>query len=242
MVGYGDKAVLINDDLSAAWNGTGWQVVEAVTLTPLTQDTTWVQFGNVCDFGVPADNTALSFHGEVLLNGVAVNDVQFIGYPGTETICLNNINHPGQILTIKEGSLIYYEDKAVVVEETFNAIWDGSKWVNVVGEASLSPIHYTNSLVQFGDFYDFELPSDNTVLDFYGTVLINGNPATNGTNFNFTGYTSGSSKICFNLAIAATEGQTVIIKAGSLVGYEGKAVLINDDLSATWNGSAWVLN
>ena len=251
LVGYGDKAVLVTEDFHAIWSGSGnvWlnvpatvnKVVAKITLTPGYTTTGLVQFNDAYDLGVPADATALSFYGEALLNGEAVSNVQFIGYANNTIVCLNNINHAGQILTIKAGSLIYYGDKAVVVNETFNAIWNGSTWMNVVGENSLTPGYNTDALVQFTGFYDFGVPNSDTELLFQGTVLLNGNPATEGDDFHFVGYPTDTT-ICFKLTNAATDGTTVTIKAGSLVGYGTKAVLINNDLSATYNGAAWTLN
>lgn len=91
---------------------------------------TLVQFENVCDFKVPANNTKLNFKGTVMLDGELVENPDFQGYVGNTTIVLN-ANHGGKLLTIYEGSTIYYGELAFVVSETFNAKWENKAWTAV---------------------------------------------------------------------------------------------------------------
>lgn len=85
-----------------------------------TQDTL-VQFGNFYDFGLPKDNTPINFVGTMYVNGVKISEPQVIGYgDNATTICFNNLKLPNNTLTIMGGSIIYYGDKAVIIEETFH--------------------------------------------------------------------------------------------------------------------------
>ena len=91
-----------------------------------------VQFTEMADFGVPTDDTPLNFQGTVLLDGKKLRKSGFtvVGYPNNKTICFK-VKHKGKVLTIQEGSTIYYGNKAVVVGKTFNARWNGSSWENI---------------------------------------------------------------------------------------------------------------
>lgn len=85
-----------------------------------TQDTL-VQFGNFYNFGLAADNTPINFVGTMYINGVKISEPQVIGYGNNATtICFNNLKLPNNTLTILGGSIIYYGDKAVIIEQTFH--------------------------------------------------------------------------------------------------------------------------
>lgn len=147
---YGDKAAVVKKTFNAKYDGKKWttvatipsapekeyvttkdgkkEVVDRLSLTPGYTATTLVQFTDVYDFGVPADNTPLGFEGEIYLDGKKLSTVELIGYPGKKTICLNNISHKNKVLTISEGAVIYYGSKAVVTDEMFSMKWNGSSW------------------------------------------------------------------------------------------------------------------
>ena len=150
---HGSQAVIVKKTFNATWDGKAWkavadiptapqkeyvttadgrkEVVDKISLTAGYTADSLVQFTNVYDFGVAEDNTALGFEGEIYLDGSRVSSVEILGYKNNKTITLNNISHKNKVLTIKEGAVIYYGDKAVVVAETFNATWNGSAWTTV---------------------------------------------------------------------------------------------------------------
>ena len=105
--------------------GKNYTCVGEKTLKPIYTQKDLVQFGDVFDFGVSADDTPLNFEGVVMLDGQKVNSVNFVGYPNITTICLK-VPHGGKLLTILKGSIIYSNKEAVVVEQTFNMKWNGS--------------------------------------------------------------------------------------------------------------------
>ena len=152
---YEGKAVEVTKTFNAIWDGKNWNTVAEIPEAPEQEYYTTasgkqipivkevvlegaytqkdlVQFENVNNFEVDLDNTPLAFDGTVLLDGVEVENPVFVGYPNTATICLN-VYHYDKVLTIMKGSVIYTEEQAVVVAETFNAKWTGSgyEWTDV---------------------------------------------------------------------------------------------------------------
>ena len=233
--------------------GKNYTCVGEKTLKPLYTQKDLVQFGDVFDFGVAADDTPLNFEGTVMLDGQKVNSVLFVGYPGNTTICLK-VPHGGKLLTILKGSVIYGEKEAVIVEQTFNMKWDGSSWVavsavpsipkdeyitiggqkrKVVNKVELTP-HYTlANLVQFGDVSDFGVEADDTPLFFAGTVLLDGVTVENPL---IVGY-RGSATIC--LKDVSLNGKVLTILKDSVIYYGDKAAVVTKTFNARWDGTNW---
>ncbi len=222
------------------------------TLTPGYTQKNLVQFTSVYNFGVPADDTPLSFSGTVLLDGKEVQNVSVVGYPETDTICFKLL-HDGKVLTIKEGSVIYYNGTAIEIGETFNAKWNGTEWVavakipsapekeyvtiqgtkyEVVDSVSLNAGFTTSDLVQFTDFYDFGAPQEDTPLYFEGTVLLDGKEV---NNVQIVGYKNNTT---ITLRVAHN-GKVLTVLAGSYVYYEGQAVKVKETFNAKWDGTSW---
>lgn len=94
-----------------------------------------VQFTDFYDFGLH-DERPLGFWGSVYLNGSKLDssEYRFDGYPDNTTIVLKLYRGKqltGNVLTVDADSVIYYDDEAIVVAKTFNAMWDGEVWTAV---------------------------------------------------------------------------------------------------------------
>ncbi len=257
---YGNEAVVVTKTFNAKWNGTSWDVVAKVpeaskaeyvtvggeqklvvnktTLTAGYTAESLVQFTNFYDFGVNGQDIPLGIEGTVLLDGEKVDAPAVVGYENNTTICLK-VPHNGKVLTVKEGAIIYYQDKAVIVKETFNAKWNGSTWENVKDiptpalKAELKTDYTEAGLVQFKDFYDFGVPANNTPLTFEGTVKLDGVKV---DNPQFIGYPN-ITKICLNIAHG---GKILTIEAGSKLSYGGKTVTISKRFHMKWsNANGW---
>ena len=271
---HNGQAVEVTETFNAIWDGTNWNAVAEIPEAPeqeyyTTEDgkqipivkdvvlegaytqNDLVQFENVNNFGVELDNTPLAFDGTVLLDGVEVENVVFVGYPRTSTICLN-VYHKDKVLTIMEGSVIYTEDQAVVVAETFNAKWtgEGYEWTvvdeiptppekeyvtledgtqkEVVGKVELTPGYTADALVQFTNVYDFGVAADDTALGFEGTVLIGGVEVESVT---VVGY-KDLPTICFQNV--AHKGKVLTIMKDSVIYYGDKAVVVTENFNAKW--------
>lgn len=272
---YGGKAVKVGETFNMKWNGSAWIRVANVPAAPKTQYITvdgekkvllattaltpgyttkdLVQFINVCDFGVPSDNTPFSFKGTILLDGKKVTAANWIGYKENTTVCLN-VPHSGKLLTIKEGAVLYYGNKAVKVGKTFNMKWDGKKWVSVssvpatpgaeyitvdgkkkelVGTVALQPGYTAESLVQFTGFYDFGVPADNTQLSFGGEVLLEGVAVKEPY---WIGYPANTT-VCLNIP---HKGKVLTVKKGAVLYYGEKAVKVSETFNMKWDGKQWV--
>ena len=274
---YDGIAIKVEETFNARWNGTEWVAVAKIPDAPPTEYVTLadgskkvvenkgsleagytasgvVQFLNVNDFGVAADDTALGFEGTVMLDGEIVHSPLFVGYPSNTTIALK-APHQGKLLTILKDSVIYYGDNAYVVTETFNATWNGSRWsaasdVPAVPETQyitledgtsrelmanivLNPGFTMDSLVQFPDIYDFGAPADSTPIGFQGTVLLQGvkveAPSWNGY-LNST--TIGLEKLNH-------KGKVVTVMEGAIIYNDTAAVKVKTTFNAVWDGTAW---
>lgn len=274
---YNGIAVKVEETFNAYWDGSKWVRIANIPSPPTTEYVTVsdgtskvvenkgaleqgytangvVQFLNVHDFGVTADDTPLQFDGTVMLDGQILRSPQFVGYPKNTTIALK-APHQGKLLTIMQDSVIYYGDAAFVVTKTFNAKWDGSSW-NAVSEippipetqyitlddgttrelmatVTLTPGYTADTLVQFPDIYDFGAPADSTPIGFQGTVLLQGvkveNPAFN-AYLNST--TVGLEKINH-------KGKVVTIVEGSYIYNDTAAVQVQTTFNAVWDGTSW---
>ena len=272
---YAGKAVKVGETFNAKWNGNEWVAVSKIPDVPADEYITvggsdrlvanktalipgytqhdLVQFTNVNDFGTASDDTPLSFEGKILLDGVEVTNVNFVGYPNSTTICLK-VPHNGKVLTVMKDSVIYYGDQAVVVTETFNKKWNGTEWEDVadipeapkdeyitiggaekkvVNKTALTPGYTTDSLVQFTNVYDFQV-EDNTILPFSGIVLLDGKIVFDVT---ILGY-KNTATICLNNV--NLKGKVLTIQEGSVVYYGDKAVVITETFNKKWDGSTWI--
>ena len=214
-----------------------------------------VQFLNVYNFGVKADDTALGFEGTVMLDGEIVHSPLFVGYPANTTIALK-APHQGRVLTIMKDSVIYYGDSAVVVSKTFNAIWDGSEWKAVseipeppekqyitladgttrelMAAVTLVPGYTLDSLIQFPDIYDFGAPADSTPIGFEGTVLLQGAEVADPV---ITGYLNSTT---IGLEKLNHKGKVVTILEGAIFYNDTAAVKVKSTFNAKWDGEKWV--
>ena len=274
---YNGIAVKVEETFNARWNGTVWENVAKIPDAPATEYVTLedgsqkvvenkgaleagytangvVQFLNVNDFGVAADDTALGFEGTVMLDGEIVHDPLFVGYPSNTTIALK-VPHQGKLLTVLKGAVIYCGENAYVVDKTFNATWDGSRWSAVsevppipetqyvtledgtsrelMANVVLTPGFTMDTLVQFPDIYDFGAAADSTPIGFQGTVLLQGvkveAPSWNGY-LNST--TVGLEKINH-------KGKVVTVMEGAIIYNETAAVRVKTTFNAVWDGTAW---
>lgn len=155
-ISYGDVSVTAERTFNAVWDGTAWthltqipeppakqyitvdgeekELVSKTALTPGYTIDNAVQFTNFYDFGL-WDERAIGFSGNVYLNGTKLSssDYRFDGYADNTTIVLkvfHGYQLIGNVLTVEAGSVIFYDDEAVTVAETFCAMWDGEAWTN----------------------------------------------------------------------------------------------------------------
>ena len=273
---YNGIAVKVAETFNARWNGSGWTMISAIPEPPEPEYVTLkdgstklignkveleagytaenvVQFLNVYDFGVPADDTPLGFEGVVKLNGETLRNPVFVGYPNLTTIALK-APHKGMVLTIMEGAVIYYGEEAAVVTKTFNAKWDGTKWIAIdkipeppakeyitvngeqkelVGRVTLQAGYTTEAVVQFLNVQDFGVPADDTALGFAGKVLLDGKEQ---KNINLVGYANNTT---IGLKIFHS-GKTLTVMKDAVIYYEDQAVMVEKTFNAKWDGTKWI--
>ena len=274
---YGGIAVKVQETFNAKWNGSSWSILDKVPDAPPTEYVTLsdgtkkivenkvvleagytasgvVQFLNVYDFGVAADDTPLGFDGVVMLDGELVKNPLFVGYPKNPIVALK-APHQDKLLTILKGAVIYYGESAVVVDQTFNAKWNGSTWSAVssvppipetqyvtladgtsrelVGKVTLVPGFTLDSLVQFPDIYDFGAPADSTPIGFEGTVLLQGREVTDPAVMGYKNSTT------IGLERLNHKGQVVTVMEGAIIYNDKEAVLVKTTFNAVWDGSQW---
>ncbi len=270
-------AVKVEETFNAYWDGTQWIPVAKIPDAPATEYVTLqdgsrkvvenkgaleagytangvVQFLNVNDFGVAADDTALGFEGTVMLDGEILRSPVFVGYPKNTTVALK-ASHQGKLLTILKGAVIYYGENAYVVTETFNATWNGSRWSAVsnvpaipetqyitledgttrelMGNVVLTPGFTMDSLVQFPEIYDFGVPGDSTPIGFQGTVLLQG---TKVESPSWNGYLNSTT---IGLEKISHTGKVVTVMEGSVIYNDTAAVKVKTTFNAVWDGTVW---
>lgn len=207
---------------------------------------TLVQFMYFFDFGVPADNTSLTFTGEVYLDDVLQENVNFIGYKNNTTICLNNISHKGKTLTIKAGSSLSYGDNEVVIDTTFRKTWDGTGWTEVAetptGEITFAYRRGTNQLIQVNT----DLPSETPLKDFLTTD--NGCSIDESANqYQNVGSISmynveGTIVLGFKFNKAFLAGQSYTLPKGAVFGFtDGNRYVLDKDYYFFYDGSSWMM-
>ena len=274
---YNGIAVKVEENFNAKWDGTAWQILAHIPAEPAPEYVTLadgsvkkvenkvvlqagytasgvVQFTNVYDFGVSADDTPLGFEGTLMLDGELVHSPIFVGYPKNTTIALK-VSHQDKLVTILKGAVIYSGDTAVVVAETFNARWNGSSWTNVsavpdipetqyitlgdgttrelVSKVTLNPGFTMDSLVQFPEIFDFGAPADSTPIGFQGTVLLQGVKVENPS---FNAYLNSTT---LGLEKLNHKGKVVTIMEGSIIYNDTYAVQVKTTFNAVWDGTSW---
>ncbi|MBO5078738.1 MAG: hypothetical protein J6B67_03530, partial [Oscillospiraceae bacterium] len=273
----GDKAVVVDKTFNALWNGNTWQSVGEIPSVPETQYVTLndgverelvgkvtltagftldnlVQFTNVYDFGCPEDSTPIGFQGTVLLQGAEVKNPNVVGYLNSTTVGIQNLSHKGKVVTVMEGAYFYNDTQAVLVKNTFNALWDGEKWTQVdeipeppakeyitvdgakkelLGKITLTPGYTNENVVQFTNAVDFGVPADDTALGFSGTVLLGGKEQ---KTVNFVGYPNNTT-ICLKLP---HKGQILTVMADTVLWYGDYAVVVAETFNAKWDGEKWM--
>lgn len=271
---YGNVAVKVAENFNMKWDGTEWKTVSAIPATPKTEYITiagkkyelvnklelvplyttsdLVQFSNVNDFGVKADDTPLGFKGVVMVGGEKVNNPQFVGYKNNTTVCLKT-PHNGKVVTIMKDSVIYYGKQAVKVTKTFNMKWNGTEWTEVskipevpkdtyetidgkkykiVAKVELETWFTLDSLVQFKNINDFGVKEDDTILGFKGTVMVGGEKV---NNPQVVGY-KNSTTVCFKVP---HNGKVLTILKGATIYYGDQAVKVTKTFNMKWNGRTW---
>lgn len=113
-------------------DGKEKELVGSAKLTAGYTKDTLVQFTDFYDFGL-WDERPLGFSGKIYLNGSELDSSQyrFDGYEDNTTIVLKLYRGKqltGNTLTVEADSVVYYDDEAVIVSETFSAVWDGEEW------------------------------------------------------------------------------------------------------------------
>ena len=102
------------------------------------------------------------------------------------------------------------------------------------GERTLTPHYTTKDLVQFADFFNFNVKSSQDAkLNFSGTVKLDGKPV---KEINLVGYPDVAT-ICFKLPHG---GKVLTIMEGSYIYQNGVAVKIAETFNARWDGSSWI--
>lgn len=269
-----NKKYYLDADYTFTWNGTSWSMTKENDLYVAVGDEkkevvarkklqegytagTLVQFTGFYDFGVPADNTLLGFSGTVLLEGYRVDNPEFIGYKNSTTICLNNINHVGKVLTIMKDSVIYYGDKAVVITETFN-----KKCIKTGINAEGNPTYRWETVEQIPEEKN---PSFNMTQIRYGTnklIQVNTDLPVEAMSANFTagndgfdlkqevneyqqlGYASmanagGTVVLTFNFNKAFVNGENYKLPKGAKFKFNNGAYELDRDYTFWFDGSGW---
>lgn len=204
-----------------------------------------VQF-SVYDFGCGADNTELGIIAEILLDGSAAEGYSVLGYVNTKTITLNNVNHKNKVLTIKKGAIIYYDNAAIVLSETFNKKWDGSVWTDVADIPVPSEKTTMTAAYRWGNAsvlqINTDLPSDTPLKDFLATDNGSEIVQSGDRNFGWAGMSdaSGTIVITFNFTAAFSAGQSFGLAKGSVFGFtNGKKYVLEKSYVFKFDGSEW---
>lgn len=206
-----------------------------------------VQF-SVYDFGCDADNTELGIIAEILIDGSAAEGYSVLGYANNKTITLNNVNHKNKVLTIKKGAIIYYNNTAIVLSETFNKKWDGSVWTDVADIPAPSEKTSMTAAYRFGNAsvlqINTDLPSDTPLASFLATDNGSEIIQSGDQNFGWAGMTNadGTIVITFNFNSAFSAGQSFGLAKGSVFGFaDGKKYVLEKSYVFKFDGSEWTM-
>ena len=285
---YGGIAVKVEETFNAKWNGSSWQMLSKIPAEPAAEYVTLadgsvkkveekvtlqagytnkdvVQFTNVYDFGVSENDTPLGFEGTVMLDGVVLQEPVVVGYPSNTTIALKT-SHQGKLVTILKGAVIYQGDTAVVVTQTFNAVWDGNGWTyeteipepqepEVTEPAEpTEPSEPADTVLRFEYRYgtanviqvNTNLPVSTPVANFLATD--NGCSIDQSANryqqVGWIGMTNADGVIVlsFNFNGSFTAGQDYVLPAGAVFGFtDGSAYTLDMDYTFTFDGNGWAM-
>ena len=148
--------------------------------------------------------------------------IQLIFGPNSSFTSVNS----GASITFKEMSL----------ENTYYPITVDGQSMMCAGTRKLIPGYTNKDVVQFVTFYNYNVSSDDTPLNFSGTVLLDGKKLQNSA-FTVVGYPN-TDTICFKVPHA---GKVLTIMKDSVIYYGGIAVKVEETANAKWNGSNWVI-
>ncbi len=166
--------------------------------------------------------------GDFLYRVVGVrNELLRVSYPyaNNKTITLNNVNHKNKVLTIKKGAIIYYNNVAVVLSETFNKKWDGTSWTDVADISVPSEKTSMTAAYRWGNASVLQintgLPSDTPLKSFLATDNGSEINQSGNQNFGWAGMAadSGIIVITFNFNTAFSAGQSFGLAKGSVFGF-----------------------
>ena len=134
VLSYNDTYVTVARTFNGIWNGTSWKMVPVIVAEKELQQgyttDSLVQFSEFYDFGLTQQGS-LTFDGTVYLDGVVVENPDFVGYPSNTTICLQGIAHKDKVLTIAKDSVISYDGIGVKISKTFHMKYTSNGWTNV---------------------------------------------------------------------------------------------------------------
>ena len=166
--------------------------------------------------------------GDFLYRVVGVrNELLRVSYPyaNNKTITLNNVNHKNKVLTIKKGAIIYYNNVAVVLSETFNKKWDGTSWTDVADISVPSEKTSMTAAYRWGNASVLQintgLPSDTPLKSFLATDNGSEINQSGNQNFGWAGMAadSGIIVITFKFNTAFSAGQSFGLAKGSVFGF-----------------------
>ena len=160
-------------------------------------------------------------------------EVDISSYNGTlEGIQL--IFGPNEAFTsVSEGVTVVF--KEISLKNSYYSITVDGQELQCAGTRDLNVGYTADTLVQFVNFYNFGVPTNDTPLGFSGTVLIDGRKINDVT---VVGYPNLET-ICFKGV--PHKGKVLTIMKDSVIYYGGIAVKIAETCNATWNGSHWTL-
>lgn len=187
--------------------------------------------------------------GDFLYRVVGVrNELLRVSYPyaNNKTITLNNVNHKNKVLTIKKGAIIYYNNVAVVLSETFNKKWDGTSWTDVADISVPSEKTSMTAAYRWGNASVLQintgLPSDTPLKSFLATDNGSEINQSGNQNFGWAGMAadSGIIVITFNFNTAFSAGQSFGLAKGSVFGFtNGKKYVLEKSYVFKFDGSGW---
>ena len=197
-----------------------------------------VQF-SVYDFGCGADNTELGIIAEILIDGSAAEGYSVLGYVNNKTITLNNVNHKNKILTIKKGAIIYYNNVAVVLSETFNKKWDGSAWTDVA-TIEFAYRYGAANLIQVNTNLSSETPCVNFTASDNGCSIDQSGNEYQQIAWIGMDNADGTIVLTFHFNASFSAGQTFVLPQGSVWGFtDGKTYTLDKNYTFTFDGSSW---
>lgn len=226
------------------FNGTSWTAMAATNVISASGASTYLQ--PILDASSTENGITLTHNLDEAGGTLASSSIASFNRDSKALVSINfsPAATAGDTYFWQKGSTITVNGVTYYLDTTYKFTFNGSSWttteINVVNvEAALKPSGVYGSVIQFGGFYNLEVPADNTKFNFEGTVKLDGIEIIDNVDFWFGGY-AGTDTISFNCNKDFVN-KLLTVEAGTVLSYNDTYVTITKTFNGIWDGTTWTI-